>query len=146
MAHEEISSSGGRLFVTVGTTNFDALIEAIHSPTVISLLKKEYSVHSITVQLGHGTSPGAALSTGSCDDASYSIAGVQFTAFRLKPSISPYITSANIVISHAGWFLYRKHTMVTRIRHFTESNLQGLGPSWRHCELISRLLWSLTMH
>lgn len=44
---------GKHVFVTVGTTRFDALIEAVDRPAILSgLLSRGFT--SLTVQIGHG--------------------------------------------------------------------------------------------
>lgn len=46
-------SMGKHVFVTVGTTKFDALIEAIDHPEVLSGLSSK-GFTSLTAQIGHG--------------------------------------------------------------------------------------------
>ncbi len=94
--------AGFRLFVTVGTTNFDPLIMKLHEKEILGILRAKYGVKFITLQLGHGTCPIKDIPAGSQEDVCYDLHGVTFTTFRLKPNIATYIDGADLVISHAG--------------------------------------------
>lgn len=79
------------MFVTVGTTQFDALIKAaVEGGTLEALRQKGYT--KLTLQIGHGkfTPPVGQHH------------GVALSHFRLKPSIAEDFASADLVISHAG--------------------------------------------
>lgn len=94
-------SAGTTVFVTVGTTKFDALVTALHSDAMLRLLRESYGVTGITCQLGKGaTPPGCVLS--SEGEGTYTLGGIEFETFRLRPSIANYLESADMVISHAG--------------------------------------------
>jgi len=78
------------VFVTVGTTSFDELIETICSEkSCEALISRGY--HTITVQLGRGNY------IKSIDNSS-----LNFHSYRLKNSIKEDIEAADLVISHAG--------------------------------------------
>ncbi|XP_053735588.1 UDP-N-acetylglucosamine transferase subunit ALG13 homolog isoform X2 [Synchiropus splendidus] len=66
------------VFVTVGTTRFDELIEHITSPKAVDVGK------------------------GSILPESRSVGQIQLEAFRFKDSIAGDIATADLVISHAG--------------------------------------------
>lgn len=119
---------GKRLvFVTVGTTSFDALVKAVVSPNVKDELHKRGYTH-LLIQMGRGIySPPKvllchycvleesliALSSDvyifcslclnfliQCDGADGSSLAVDY--FTFSSSIADYIRSASLVISHAG--------------------------------------------
>lgn len=81
--------SGGNVFVTVGTTKFDQLIESITHNNILELLKKS-GYESITLQIGNG----------SFEPQQSSIININY--YRLKSSIKDDIRKASLVISHAG--------------------------------------------
>jgi beta-1,4-N-acetylglucosaminyltransferase len=74
------------VFVTVGSTRFDALIEKINAPEFIKLLNAQ-GFGKIVIQ--HGDSP-----------ISNKLSQVEY--FDYKSSISEFIDSASLIISHAG--------------------------------------------
>ncbi|KAF7654121.1 hypothetical protein LDENG_00073760 [Lucifuga dentata] len=79
------------VFVTVGTTSFDELIESITSADAIQVLKARGYEH-LVLQVGRGSLlPGPE----SCPH-------VKLEAFRFKDSIAEDIKQADLVISHAG--------------------------------------------
>ncbi|KAL3044710.1 hypothetical protein OYC64_013066 [Pagothenia borchgrevinki] len=79
------------VFVTVGTTSFDELIESITSPeTVQALTARGYE--RLVLQVGRGSLVPAA---DSCPH-------VTLEAYRFKDSIAEDIEQADLVISHAG--------------------------------------------
>lgn len=83
--------SGQSVFVTVGTTQFEALINAVvKKETLEALRHRGYT--KLTLQIGHGkfTPPVGQHQ------------GVALSHFRLKPSIAENFASADLVISHAG--------------------------------------------
>lgn len=83
--------AGLSVFVTVGTTHFDALIQAVvDEGTLEALRHKGYS--KVTLQIGHGkfTPPEGQHQ------------GVALSHFRLKPSVAEDFAAADFVVSHAG--------------------------------------------
>ncbi|CAI5462151.1 unnamed protein product [Closterium sp. Yama58-4] len=87
------SDGGGSVFVTVGTTRFDALVEVVDSRECRAALKQR-GFTSVVVQRGRGTYKPA---EGDPDST-----GVTVTSFEFAPSMAPYIKQADLVISHAG--------------------------------------------
>lgn len=80
------------VFVTVGTTSFDALVKTVDSPQVKeALLHKGYT--DLLIQMGRGTYVPSKVS----GDAT-----LQVDHFTFSPSIADYIRAASLVISHAG--------------------------------------------
>ena len=82
---------GKSVFVTVGTTQFDALVKAMaEDETLETLREKGYG--KVVLQIG----------TGKFVPEEGVRKGVNVTSFRLKPSIADDFASADLVISHAG--------------------------------------------
>eukprot|EP00039_Didymoeca_costata_P011113 m.153306 g.153306 ORF g.153306 m.153306 type:complete len:167 (-) comp15064_c0_seq10:1852-2352(-) len=79
------------VFVTVGTTRFDALIEAVCSQDCIRALKKK-GYNRVRVQVGRGE---ARPSFDRLD-------GVEIEWYDFKPSLERDILNAALVIGHAG--------------------------------------------
>lgn len=80
------------VFVTVGTTCFDALVKAVDSEEMKeSLLQKGYT--DLLIQMGRGTYIPSKVSGNST---------LQVGHFTFSPSIADYIREASLVISHAG--------------------------------------------
>ncbi|CAD6244646.1 unnamed protein product [Miscanthus lutarioriparius] len=82
------------VFVTVGTTCFDALVMAVDSPEVKkALLQKGYS--NLVIQMGRGTYVPSKVS----GDAT-----LQVDHFTFSPSIADNMGTASLVISHAAMY------------------------------------------
>ncbi|XP_031718358.1 UDP-N-acetylglucosamine transferase subunit ALG13 homolog [Anarrhichthys ocellatus] len=79
------------VFVTVGTTSFDDLIEGVTCPETVQVLKARGYEH-LVLQAGRGSILPAA---DSCPH-------VSLEAYRFKDSIADDIQQADLVISHAG--------------------------------------------
>ncbi|XP_054453884.1 UDP-N-acetylglucosamine transferase subunit ALG13 homolog isoform X2 [Anoplopoma fimbria] len=79
------------VFVTVGTTSFDDLIEGITCPETVQVLKAR-GYERLVLQVGRGSILPAA---DSCPH-------VILEAYRFKDSIAEDIKQADLVISHAG--------------------------------------------
>jgi len=83
------------VFVTVGSTRFDALVQAVLSEEVLDILqKKGYS--QIVLQRGDSTL-GKGDGTTTLDKSD-----IEVETWTFKPSIEMDIRRANLVISHAG--------------------------------------------
>ncbi|KAK5864673.1 hypothetical protein PBY51_015897 [Eleginops maclovinus] len=79
------------VFVTVGTTSFDELIESITSPETVQALKAR-GYERLVLQVGRGS---LLPSADSCPH-------ITLEAYRFKDSIAEDIKYADLVISHAG--------------------------------------------
>lgn len=79
------------VFVTVGTTSFDDLIESITCPEAVQVLKTR-GYERLVLQVGRGSLLPAA---DSCPQ-------VKLEVFRFKSSIQEDMKQADLVISHAG--------------------------------------------
>lgn len=80
------------VFVTVGTTCFDALVKAVDSPEVKEALS-EKGYTNLLIQMGRGTYVPSKVSGG---------ATLQVDHFKFSPSIADNMRAASLVISHAG--------------------------------------------
>lgn len=96
----QTSTRGRTVFVTVGTTKFEKLIEAIDTVEVLSELKNSNVTH-INCQIGHGQyEPFMKCGRGPMYEEV--INGLTLSFFRHKPSISLDLEQADIIIGHAG--------------------------------------------
>ena len=87
-----------RVFVTVGSTKFDSLVQTASSqPVLDALLLKGYT--SLVVQCGNSD-----VEDHSVDETFWTITknGVQAEIWRFKPSLEEEFEKADLVISHAG--------------------------------------------
>ncbi|XP_010263394.1 PREDICTED: UDP-N-acetylglucosamine transferase subunit ALG13 homolog [Nelumbo nucifera] len=92
---EETDESGypkRTVFVTVGTTCFDALVRAVDTKEVKEELSRRGYTH-LLIQMGRGSY----IPTKSIGDGSLAV-----DYFTFSSSIAEYLKSASLVISHAG--------------------------------------------
>lgn len=88
-------------FVTVGSTHFDALIDAVLSVSVLDALK-EKGYDRLVVQCG-AYDKANKLNGNVADDAwSFLQEKIHVEVWRYKPSLNEEISAADLVISHAG--------------------------------------------
>ncbi|PKA65822.1 beta-1,4-N-acetylglucosaminyltransferase [Apostasia shenzhenica] len=81
------------VFVTVGTTCFDALVKSVDSQRVKDeLWRRGYT--NLVIQIGRGSYIPSKSSEG---DGSFAV-----DYFTFSPSIADYLRSASLIISHAG--------------------------------------------
>lgn len=82
-----------QVFVTVGSTKFDALVHQILSkPTLEALSSKGYK--KLVVQCGNSQLP--------THDAEFVSSGVEISVWKFKPSLQEEYVKADLIISHAG--------------------------------------------
>ncbi len=89
------------VFVTVGTTAFDAFISAVFSDA-FAIAMSARGVGHVVVQLGRGDvvpSSEAAVTDGQWV---YSKHGIAFDVYRYKKSIQSDLMGAHLVMCHAG--------------------------------------------
>lgn len=90
------------LFVTVGTTKFDALVHQVHTKAVLEVLAGNFGVAHVVCQVGKGDMPPGTPHLPEDGTAKYTQHGVTFETFRLRPNISECLAQADLVMSHAG--------------------------------------------
>ncbi|KAL6777120.1 hypothetical protein ACKKBF_B20285 [Auxenochlorella protothecoides x Auxenochlorella symbiontica] len=89
-----------RVFLTVGTTRFDALVEAVDSTAVAAVLRRRGYTH-LTMQIGAAAFQGSRLlpagtTRGVLPD------GLVVEWFDYSPSLAAHVAGAALVVSHAG--------------------------------------------
>lgn len=88
-----------RVFTTVGSTKFDALVNAVLSEPVLRALRLQgYS----TLVIQSGNSEVDVECTG--DTTTLHRDGLDIEIWKFKPSLEDEFESADLVISHAGMF------------------------------------------
>ena len=109
------TTPGCFLFVTVGTTQFDALIDEVVDLGGAALRQLGYK--NVVLQIGRG-SPTSLFERGlaqhlantasvsdnndAAADWRFALDGIDVTVFRFKASITEYIRNAGAIVSHAG--------------------------------------------
>ena len=95
--------SGMHAFVTVGSTRFDTLVQAVFTEDVLfSLCRKGYT--RLVVQCGNSTFE-LASTIKNGDTHKMKRAGVDIEFWSYKPSLQEDYEKADLVISHAGRLL-----------------------------------------
>ncbi|KAI0310895.1 glycosyltransferase family 1 protein [Amylostereum chailletii] len=82
-----------RVFITVGSTKFDLLVQAVLSLPVIDALRQK-GYNDIIVQCGNSQVDGL--------ESEFERHGATVTVWRFKPSLEEEYAAADLVISHAG--------------------------------------------
>jgi len=86
-----------RVFLTVGTTSFDYLIEAVDTEAFLKAMSA-CGCQELVLQIGRGTYlPNKYLSVEKCRQH-----GIRFECFRFKPTLADEMTVADLIISHCG--------------------------------------------
>lgn len=86
-----------RVFVTVGSTKFDALVNTVLTRLVLDAFHaKGYT--DVVIQCGNSH----VSELGDTDSCELNIANVSISVWRFKPSLELDVAAANLVISHAG--------------------------------------------
>lgn len=88
------------VFVTVGSTKFDALVQAAISEPVLAALHTKGFVQVVLQRGNSDLNLGGDASTQ--DSLTTRKAGVEIETWKFKPSIQEDIERADMVISHAG--------------------------------------------
>lgn len=90
-----------RVFVTVGSTQFDDLVKSSLSlPVLDALLAKGYT--ALVVQCGKFAHPLSEFTQEEDGLWRRTMAGVEVEIWRYKPSLADEFAAADLVISHAG--------------------------------------------
>ena len=96
------SSNGGTVFVTVGSTRFDALIRTIDTPEFAAAIK-EQGYATLIIQAGASEDYTPHKLLGSSTKMKGTLEnGLLVEWFEYCPSLAPYLDEAKLVISHAG--------------------------------------------
>lgn len=88
------------VFVTVGSTRFDALVQRVLSAHVLDVLRAK-GYQSLDVQCGNSDFDASQLSR-DADDRWQRAGDLQTTVWRFKPSLKDDYERADLIISHAG--------------------------------------------
>ena len=86
------------VFITVGTTKFDALAREVDSLRFLTSLKS-LGCDKLVMQIGNGDYIPTLIPA---DDSSGCVAGIRCSWYRFKPTLSPDVVAASVVFSHAG--------------------------------------------
>mmetsp|Transcript_52628 Transcript_52628/g.138390 ORF Transcript_52628/g.138390 Transcript_52628/m.138390 type:complete len:165 (+) Transcript_52628:57-551(+) len=78
------------VFATVGTTQFDKLIETLLTDDVLGALAR-HGYHTLRLQVGRGAEPAVPAK-----------APIHIEWYRFKPSLQEDMAGASLLISHAG--------------------------------------------
>lgn len=100
------------VFVTVGTTKFDDLIDKIDSPKLFNILLK-YGFNKMIIQIGNysGTIENSLpfdennnnnKTNSKTTTSSTTTAKFESLYFDYKPSLSEFMKNSDLIISHAG--------------------------------------------
>jgi len=92
-------------FVTVGSTQFDALVDAVLGSEVIQVLQ-EHQFTRLVVQAGKSPIQVENAPVSTTNDGievwRVNVRGLDAEIWRFKPSLEPDYRSADLVICHAG--------------------------------------------
>ena len=83
------------VFVTVGTTEFDRLLETLDTGDFLQFLVRS-KCKKLVIQHGRGVYEVSYL-VDACKDA-----GISVEVFRFSSSLTVYMQNADLIISHAG--------------------------------------------
>ena len=86
-----------KVFVTVGTTKFEDLIEVINSHEFLQLMIKN-DVNKLVVQYGNGFKP-ELLSQA---EYTYNNRSLELESFDFLPSLQEKFLESDLIISHGG--------------------------------------------
>lgn len=89
------------LFVTVGSTKFEDLINTVLTKEVLNALKTHNFTH-LTLQIGSGAHLEAIPDLFDTASVEFTLESIKIKAYRYKSSIKEDMEEADLVISHAG--------------------------------------------
>ncbi|KAF0705801.1 Aste57867_6958 [Aphanomyces stellatus] len=141
------------VFVTVGTTCFDEMIQAVDTPEVLSILAKR-GYTEVVFQIGRGEYEPKATSHGG-DDGSR----LTTTCYRFNPQYKDDIRRASLVLSHAGagsimdTLMEKKHLIVIPNNKLMDNHQEELAVALaeRHhlvpttCALLAKCIASVNL-
>ena len=88
------------VFVTVGSTRFDALVQTVLSEPVLDVLRKR-GYRTLDVQCGNSDFDASHLRR-DADDHWQRAGDLETSIWRFKPSLKEDYERADLIISHAG--------------------------------------------
>ena len=88
------------VFVTVGSTRFDALVQKVLSEPVLDVLRAK-GYRTLDVQCGNSDFDASQLSR-SADDHWQRAGDLETSVWRFKPTLKEDYERADLIISHAG--------------------------------------------
>lgn len=94
-----------RVFVTVGSTQFDPLVRASLSPPVVEAVRAKGYTH-LVVQCGKYSDIGGLESPTGDQSWDFAREGVRVELWRYKATLQQEFEAADLVISHAGMSTY----------------------------------------
>jgi len=112
-----LSKGGKNIFVTVGTTRFDKLVEAVTSKIVLEWMKRQ-GFSSLTIQYGRGVKPDTNYGELSSSSSS-SPTPIHIEAYDFCPSLIDDMEKADLILSHGG------AGTVMEVLQMTNSNNNG---------------------
>ena len=89
------------LFVTVGSTKFESLINKLLTNEILSILKS-HQFTDIKLQCGNGVHAEKQLNFSQSSPVAFIKEGIKISAYDYKSSIKEDMESADLIISHAG--------------------------------------------
>ncbi len=95
-----------KVFITVGTTEFDKLIKAIDNEEFLSFLSS-MNTKQLTIQIGRGIYHPIYL-----ENTCYSKYNIEFSCFRFKDTLAIDMNEASLIISHAGNILNNIYLLI----------------------------------
>jgi hypothetical protein len=132
------ASTSMRVVITVGSTRFDALVEAALSrPVLNALTQKGYS--DVVIQCGNSQVDDASSPT-ERRERNVRRYGANIDVWKFKPSLDEEYDAADLVIGHAGlpslyyhWSQYarRPEDLLSRLRNHTRCTAKG--QTSHHC-------------
>lgn len=102
-------------FITVGSTQFDALVDAVLSTAVLDALR-ERGYSTLAIQCGNYEGEHQNIATGADGVWRMYKQEVAVEMWRYRPSLSREFEAADLVISHAGMFASAE-AIANRIEH-----------------------------
>lgn len=103
-----LSAPMSNVFVTVGTTSFEALVNEVFTEACARVLREKHGVGSVTVQLGRSEHLPPAVTAADprplppLESRKLRVHGLDYEVFRFRPWTRECIDRAAFVISHAG--------------------------------------------
>ncbi|KAI8998576.1 glycosyl transferase [Trametes punicea] len=101
LARSDSPSPRMHVFVTVGSTRFDALVHRALSPAVLDVLRAK-GYRSLDIQCGNSDFNVSAFEQRAHDHWHCTHDGLEIDVWRFKPSLQEDYERADLIVSHAG--------------------------------------------